>query len=94
MAPTIKRLTPTFPYRKNGTRTQRNPMSTHLASINRIESNGRTMRQKIKSATHKLKTVIIKNQKSGTICGSKKKKEENTIEIFMVRALKHILEET
>lgn len=54
IAATDKRLTPTFPYLKKGTITQKNRMSAQLALINLIESNGSTSRQNTKSAMHKL----------------------------------------
>lgn len=54
MAATDRRLTPTFPYLKNGTRTQKNLTFVQPEWINLMESNGNTNRQKTKSATHKL----------------------------------------
>lgn len=57
MAATDNRLTPTLPYLKNGTITQRKRVSTQTGLINLNESNGSTDTQKIKSATDKLKQV-------------------------------------
>lgn len=54
IAATERRLTPTFPYLKKGTRTQRNRIFTQLASMNLMESNGSTRRQNTKSATQRL----------------------------------------
>lgn len=54
IAATERRLTPTFPYRRKGTSTQKNPTSAQLALINLMESKGSTSRQNTKSAMHKL----------------------------------------
>ncbi|CAL7943708.1 unnamed protein product [Xylocopa violacea] len=40
IAATERRLTPTFPYLKKGTKIQKNLISAQLASTNRMESNG------------------------------------------------------
>lgn len=54
IAATERRLTPTFPYLKKGTRTQKNRTSAQLASTNLMESKGNTRRQNTKSATQRL----------------------------------------
>jgi len=54
IAATDRRLTPTFPYRKKGTKMQKNRTSVQLALMNLMESNGNTSRQNTKSAMHKL----------------------------------------
>jgi len=54
IAATDRRLTPTFPYRKKGTKMQKNRTSVQLALMNLMESNGSTSRQNTKSAMHKL----------------------------------------
>ena len=52
---TDNKLTPTLLYLKNGTNMHKKRILVHDVSMKRIESNGNTNRQNIKSATHKLK---------------------------------------
>lgn len=59
IAATDNRLTPTFPYLRNGTKTHKDLMSAQLASTNLIESKGNTNEQNTKSATQRLQGVKL-----------------------------------